>query len=161
MTNPLQILTSNGRRRTVESASGTVDMFSSMHHDLIGMELNTDLLSAPFVRDPSMQIPYGGHIPGGPHAVEQWYTNSNDDPWHPKDIALPGNQNGMNITDHGFTFAGGYRDGISPSECDTLPIASDSGYASHGAKQSIATASICYDEPLENVQKPRPAILPE
>jgi hypothetical protein len=122
-------------------------MYPTMSEDLFGMDLNTDILPGQFVRNPTMQIPYGNHVPGA-HPL-QLFATSNDDPWHPKGIALPGNQNGLNISNHGFTFPGDYRDDFSPSECDTMPIPSDSGYASHGAKHSIATGSVCYDEPLE------------
>ncbi|KAF7538939.1 hypothetical protein G7054_g2515 [Neopestalotiopsis clavispora] len=149
MTNQMHFSNANGRRQTVEQASGTVDMFPSISEDLIGMDLSPDLLSGTFVRNASIQIPYGNNVPGGTHPI-QWFQDSNDGPWHPKGIALPGSQNGLTIQNQGFTFTGEYRDSFSPSECDTIPMPSDSGYASYGAKQSNATGSICYDEPLEN-----------
>lgn len=150
MTNQMHFSNASGRRQTVEQASGTVDMFPSISEDLIGMDLSPDLLSGTFVRNASIQIPYGSNVPGGTHPI-QWFQDSNDGPWHPKGIALPGSQSGLTIQNQGFTFTGEYRDSFSPSECDTIPMPSDSGYASYGAKQSIATGSIsCYDEPLEN-----------
>lgn len=150
MTNQFDLSSGPGKRRAAQTtAAGAVDMFPGSH-DLVGMDLSPDLLSESYVRDQSMQIPYGSHFSGGSNPVQEWYAN-NDGPWHPKGIALPGSQNGMNMAGHGFVFTGNYREHQSPSECDTLPIPSDSGYASqHGHKPSIATGSICYDESLEH-----------
>ncbi|KAK6064568.1 hypothetical protein SCUP515_11693 [Seiridium cupressi] len=120
--------------------------------DLAGMDMNSSLLSGQFASDQALLGSYSGQLPGTSNPLEQWYVR-NDGPWIPKDLAPPGRQDAVNARAQGYGFPGPYRESISPSECDTIPpglVPSDSGYGSHGAKQSIATASICYDDALDS-----------
>jgi hypothetical protein len=114
--------------------------------------MSSHLLTESFATDQTLMNPYGHQPPGTSNALEQWYTR-NDGPWIPKDLAPAEGQDGLNARGLGYVFPGSYRESISPSECDTVPpgyVPSDSGYGSHGAKQSIATASICYDDALDS-----------
>jgi hypothetical protein len=152
MTNHLQTSPAQGDGCAMETTPRAVEVpLFSRAHDLAGVDMSSSLLSGPFAPEQSILSPFGTQLPGGSNQLEQWYTR-NDGPWIPKDVAYPGGRNGVNHRNHGFIFPGTYRESISPSECDTIPpglMPSDSGYGSHGAKQSNATASICYEDALD------------
>ncbi|KAI0134424.1 hypothetical protein BJ170DRAFT_591402 [Xylariales sp. AK1849] len=163
MTDRMQSSPGPGDETSMESPSRSAEMsMFSRSHDLAGMpEMGVGLLPSSFASDRELLNSYGPvrNLPSDPLA--QWYER-NDGPWIPKDIAPP--QNGehsssrmqdVSVRGHGLVFAGSYREGISPSECDTVPpgiMPSDSGYASNGAKQSIATASV-YEDILDRSQE--------
>ncbi|KAI1875641.1 uncharacterized protein JN550_001927 [Neoarthrinium moseri] len=145
----------------MESSSRPVELaMFARSQDLIGMQdMSTSLLTNPFTSNRTLVGPYDRQVrPVDPNPLEQWYTN-NDGPWIPKGIAPPGEQSSSRFNaasrGNGFVFSGTYRESISPSECDTLPpgaMPSDSGYGSHGAKPSIATASVCRDDGMDQSQ---------
>lgn len=149
MANHLQISPEHGDGSTMDSPSNTLDMpLFSRSQDLAGMDMSPGMLSGSFATSPALLGSYTHHDPGTSNPLEQWYAR-NDGPWIPKDLAPPEAQNGINSTITGFMFTGPYRESISPSECDTNMMPSDSGYGSHVAKHSVATAS-CYDDSLES-----------
>lgn len=117
-------------------------------HDLAGMGMSSNLLSGSFATNPALLSSYVHHDPVTSNQLEQWYVR-NDGPWIPKDLAPPEAQNGLGSGAPEFMFAGPYRESISPSECETNMMPSDSGYGSHVAKHSVATVS-CYDDPMES-----------
>jgi hypothetical protein len=125
-----------------------------------GMGVNL-LPGSSFAPDRALLGPYRQVRTMSANPLAQWYE-TNDGPWIPKDLAPTQNggqqllrTNGVSIRNHGYNFPGPYRESISPSECDTVPpgiMPSDSGYASNGAKQSVATASV-YDEAIDRSQE--------
>ncbi|KAK9782522.1 hypothetical protein AB5N19_09100 [Seiridium cardinale] len=153
MTNNLQTSPGEAGGSTLPNSSRNVDVprFPGSQ-DLAGMDMNSSLLSGQFASDQALLGSYSRQLPGTSNPLEQWYVR-NDGPWIPKNLAPPGRQDAVNARAQGYGFPGTYRESISPSECDTIPpglVPSDSGYGSHGAKQSIATASICYDDALDS-----------
>lgn len=130
----------------METHSNNVEMsYISKSQDLAGLDVSSALLGMPLMSNAAILGSYHRQ------QLEQWYT-TNDGPWIPKDLAPTGGQGSTNARGHGFGYPGLYRESISPSECETAPpgfMLSDSGYGSHGAKQSVATASI-YEAPLDH-----------
>lgn len=119
-------------------------------------EGNMPFLSRSFQSETMLVGGYDRPVPSqdSVNALMQW-VDRGDDPWHPSNLAPPENNqtpsqmHGTSVRSTLYQSYGPYRNNYQPSECETGIIPpSDSGYGSHGAKQSIATGSV-YEEALD------------